>query len=202
MPLKDKAKRAAINRLYREKHRERLAAMQKARRVANPGYGRKPRSEMTQAQRDRYNARSRANYAAHPEKKILRSLEYQSSHREKCNVKNRAYRQRHPDRAKASARKWHIENPDMVRAKKHRRRAMERGTDLGTFTDKEWTAIKEAYHHRCAYCHKRAKLTVEHVVPLSKGGVHCSRNIVPACWPCNLKKGVKDAPTYQPVLFL
>jgi hypothetical protein len=42
----------------------------------------------------------------------------------------------------------------------------------------------------CAYCGKwHEKLTLDHIVPKSKGGPHYSRfNIVPACFSCNSSK--------------
>lgn len=42
----------------------------------------------------------------------------------------------------------------------------------------------------CQYCGKKAsKLTIDHVVPLSKGGKTCFENCVAACSECNAKKG-------------
>ena len=43
----------------------------------------------------------------------------------------------------------------------------------------------------CYYCHRkvgREQLTMEHVVPLSRGGKSKKGNIVPACKECNNKK--------------
>jgi 5-methylcytosine-specific restriction endonuclease McrA len=43
--------------------------------------------------------------------------------------------------------------------------------------------------HRCAYCSRRTdKLTVDHVVPRSRGGRHVWENVVAACGPCNNRK--------------
>ncbi len=45
-------------------------------------------------------------------------------------------------------------------------------------------------HCACAYCGKWSeKLTLDHVVPKSKGGPHFAKfNLVPACLACNAKK--------------
>ncbi|MDY6879535.1 MAG: HNH endonuclease [Desulfatiglans sp.] len=43
----------------------------------------------------------------------------------------------------------------------------------------------------CYYCHSkvgRAQLTMDHIVPLSRGGKSKKGNIVPACKTCNNKK--------------
>ena len=44
----------------------------------------------------------------------------------------------------------------------------------------------------CRYCGTRSGLTVDHVVPLSKGGKWVWENLVTACSKCNGKKGSKS----------
>jgi 5-methylcytosine-specific restriction endonuclease McrA len=41
----------------------------------------------------------------------------------------------------------------------------------------------------CQYCGSRSNLTVDHVVPRSKGGESSWENIVASCGPCNRRKG-------------
>ena len=49
--------------------------------------------------------------------------------------------------------------------------------------------VRDGY--RCMYCGSKdnGKLTVDHVIPQSKGGRSTFENCVAACRPCNLKKG-------------
>lgn len=45
----------------------------------------------------------------------------------------------------------------------------------------------------CYYCKEKFKfheLTLDHIVPLSRGGRTVPGNVVPSCRPCNQKKGV------------
>jgi 5-methylcytosine-specific restriction endonuclease McrA len=43
---------------------------------------------------------------------------------------------------------------------------------------------------RCAYCGERnGRLTLDHVVPRSRGGNSAWDNVVTSCAPCNLRKG-------------
>lgn len=47
-------------------------------------------------------------------------------------------------------------------------------------------------HQICAYCGDRfpeSELTVEHIVPVSRGGQHAWTNVVTACRSCNTRKG-------------
>lgn len=60
---------------------------------------------------------------------------------------------------------------------------------------------------QCAYCGWQMtyeESTLDHVIPLSKGGSNTIENIVLACRPCNEFKGdrIMSAPTLQPKLNL
>lgn len=44
----------------------------------------------------------------------------------------------------------------------------------------------------CRYCGSTTGLTIDHVVPLSKGGKWVWENLVTACTKCNSKKGSKS----------
>ena len=58
----------------------------------------------------------------------------------------------------------------------HRRKITRRAV----FARDNWT---------CQYCGSRGNLTVDHVIPRSKGGGSTWDNIVASCAPCNRRKG-------------
>ncbi len=58
----------------------------------------------------------------------------------------------------------------------HRRKITRRAV----FARDDWT---------CQYCGSRSQLTVDHVIPRSKGGLSTWDNIVASCAPCNRRKG-------------
>ena len=45
--------------------------------------------------------------------------------------------------------------------------------------------------HKCVYCGHTKQLTIDHVIPKSKGGKNTWENLVTCCTKCNLKKGDK-----------
>jgi 5-methylcytosine-specific restriction endonuclease McrA len=50
--------------------------------------------------------------------------------------------------------------------------------------------ILERDHHTCQYCHyKGEQLTLDHVIPRSRGGGDTWENLVTACVRCNVNKG-------------
>ena len=49
--------------------------------------------------------------------------------------------------------------------------------------------IKEQWDHQCAYCGSEDNLTIDHIVPQSKGGLDFTKNVVCCCHSCNQSKG-------------
>ena len=49
--------------------------------------------------------------------------------------------------------------------------------------------IKESWNHKCAYCESEDNLTIDHIVPQSKGGLDTTTNVVCSCHSCNQSKG-------------
>jgi hypothetical protein len=45
--------------------------------------------------------------------------------------------------------------------------------------------------HRCVYCSTNKNLTIDHVLPRSRGGDNTWKNLVTCCGECNLKKDDK-----------
>lgn len=43
--------------------------------------------------------------------------------------------------------------------------------------------------HECVYCGSTNQLTLDHVIPRSRGGENTWTNLVTCCFKCNLKKG-------------
>lgn len=81
---------------------------------------------------------------------------------------------------------WETKVPSVIMLKEMmRRRRQPRFSKTNIY-------IRDLY--TCQYCntiHTRNNLTLDHVIPLSKGGKTEWRNIVAACSPCNARKANK-----------
>jgi len=94
----------------------------------------------------------------------------------------------------ANGRAWRKANPDRIRAIQNNRRARVRNG--GTFTVGEWRELVLAFDGRCRYCGHAGRLQADHRIPVSRGGMNTIDNIVPACGPCNSRKGAKTEAEY------
>ena len=53
-------------------------------------------------------------------------------------------------------------------------------------------SIKEKWKHKCAYCESTEYLTIDHIVPQSKGGSDFLTNVLCCCRRCNNSKSHTD----------
>lgn len=57
----------------------------------------------------------------------------------------------------------------------------------------------------CAYCGRKLSLgtlTIDHFIPLSRGGSNVFSNLLPSCRACNVAKGNKDLEAFRKVVNL
>ncbi len=127
----------------------------------------------------------RESYRRHKESRLVRERERRQLLEVKARkaLTDKAYRPR-----------WRAEHNEVAKAAyrrdRHRRRAMEVEAP-GHFTEEQWQARLAFYGWRCWLCgcdwdalpsfHK----TIDHVIPLSRGGSNWPANLRPACKSCN-----------------
>ena len=78
----------------------------------------------------------------------------------------------------------------------NRRRRNKRNFDLRfaggwNFTKADFEKLKKKVDYHCVCCYRQEpqiRLTIDHIEPLSLGGMHEINNIQPLCQSCNSKK--------------
>lgn len=168
--------------------------------------------EWRRARAEQIRAYDRERYARlTPEQKRARGQKaWAAADREKTRGYSRAYYQRNKEKILAAAKQWRKENPELVRALRqaHRkakphmqanaaavRRARIRGTMVGP-VDLEalWTGscgICGGAMTRDARFPDNASPSIDHIIPLSKGGGHVVGNLQWAHLGCNKIKADK-----------
>jgi len=130
----------------------------------------------------------------HPEMKRKWERSYYQNHSDALIRKSVEYNRLHPKEARARRKKWAESHP--VRAaliasnNAHRRRNASRDTDITTAylkTLKQKTNV-------CPYCGEPiGTWNLDHMQPISKGGLHMMGNVIYCCRDCNAKKHMQTA---------
>jgi 5-methylcytosine-specific restriction endonuclease McrA len=90
------------------------------------------------------------------------------------------------------AKEWRKQNHEAYLH--HERLRRYRKVAGGSHTLEEWESVKRLFNNSCAECgmpESQSKLTEDHKVPLSKGGLNTIDNIQPLCNYCNARKNAK-----------
>jgi 5-methylcytosine-specific restriction endonuclease McrA len=146
-----------------------------------------------------------AYHLAHKAEAQAQGAAWRRKNEAKLKAQRKEYHRRNRDRLRAyyaalwqknkasmtvRNRAWAKANPQKVAVLMQRRRARVAAA-LATLTAAQWEAILELHGNACAYCGKPGKMTMDHVLPVSRGGGTTADNVVPACQSCNSSKGAK-----------
>lgn len=168
----------------------------------------------------RMNAISREYYRNNKERLLGAGKEYHFKNKEKRNEYSKQYRQGNKEKISELNRKWYLENktrhyelqkkyrntergrttsriyreenPEVIRAAHHKRRALAKKAE-GCFTAEDIKRIKAQQNNKCACCKCRLNKNhqIDHIYPLSKGGSNWPSNLQLLCKSCNSKKRAK-----------
>lgn len=129
--------------------------------------------------------------------KSAAALRYNERNRDKEAARARRWYAENQERVVQNVMRWRVENRDKHLANKRTRHALERVSGmLNTDVDYEalWTGM-------CGICgqtmvrdlprNQRLSPTIDHIIPVSKGGAHAAANLQWAHMACNSGKGAR-----------
>ena len=141
-------------------------------------------------------ARSKAWREANPEryKQQLKDWAAKPGNLERKREVDRAWKHAHQEHRKEYSQQPAQREYARLNAKtQNARRKAQKSATVHRITKAEWLDRQLEYEGRCAYCGTPVQEpTMDHVVPLIKGGDHSVGNIVPACGRCNRRKHDRD----------
>lgn len=111
-------------------------------------------------------------------------LRYQEKNREQRSERFREWASQNKDRIKANRKKAVDANPDLYRSYSFQRRGRLKANGSFIIYKKE---LLKLYAMPCFYCESEGG-TIDHVIPLSRGGRHSIGNLVSCCKSCNSSK--------------
>ena len=163
----------------------------------NLGRGKETRKQYYKKNSKKITEKSKLWAKKHPEKSKENKKRHYKKNAEKIKERSKQWYEDHPEKVKKRSKKWAKENPEKRRnisvISRHKRKALIKENG-GNFTIGEWELLKKQYGNICPMCGKKEpeiKLTVDHVIPINKGGINFIENIQPLCGNCNSIKGTK-----------
>lgn len=180
MEKRDRGDRTEISRRYYLKNKEKIIANVNA-------YRKKNREAIRKKARNKY-----ATDEDLKEKSKQYQKEYRKNNKDKINAYHRKYyttvgREKHNE----TKRRWSKTPKGKLKEQRssYKRRSILK--EVGNHTVEEWNNIVKLHSNKCALCKEEKKLTKDHIIPLSKGGVNTIDNLQPLCRGCNARKGNK-----------
>lgn len=187
---------------WRKQHPRKFRAAQRAWRKKNP-------EKMRQMRQRWYSKHGLHWYQKH---RVRRRKQARRTYRKERRYKlyqQRARRRRHywknRERINEKRRRKRLQNPQVYkdfekrRYRKHRIQRIvsqrniqaRRAGARGEIAPDQWRRLLKRHGFRCFYCGTKllpANRTIDHKIPLSRGGANTINNVVPACRPCNQRK--------------
>ena len=126
-----------------------------------------------------------------------RRSEYLKSHPLNAEKNRQAFRTfytNHKAQVQERNRKWKENNPEQNKLNRQHENRLRKYRDrnaVGSFTRKECETKLRECNYKCIYCGQSLSIeniTIDHLIPLSKGGTNYIDNLVPSCLECNCKK--------------
>ena len=180
-------------------------------RLTDPDWGKKRYARIRETSR-RCNRRF---HETHPDYKKQYNEEYRRKNYERIIQQGKKHYQENRERILAAnrprLRKFYSANKFRIRLKcrakyyqnlessrqisqihRQKRRARKQANHHVGYTLSQVKCLQQQFDNRCAYCGVTEKLTLDHFIPVSKGGPDCIGNLLPVCGQCNSSKHDSD----------
>lgn len=156
--------------------------------------------EYAQRNDDHIRRYRKRHYQENKEKVSEYGKRYYEENKDAVNARSRAWAKENRERVKAASSSWYRENIEHVRKYRRIHRQSARAKELGVYVeDVDPEVVADRDGGKCGICGGDVPAdavyphpltgTIDHVVPLSKGGLHSYRNVQLAHFSCNSQKG-------------
>lgn len=160
---KNKEKIKEYNKEYKENHKEKI-------KKKNKEYREKNKEKIKEYNKD-----------------------YGEKNKEKIKEYQKEYYEEHKEKNKEKIKKYRLKHPEYVFNYNNKRRQLEENQGNG-ITKEQWIEMMDFFEWRCAYSGEVLgdNRTIDHIIPISKGGEHEVWNCVPMLLKYNKSKHSKD----------
>ena len=155
------------------------------------------RKKYQEEHKEQITARRKQYYQKNRDKILERDLKYREKHRDRYMENSRRYYREHHEECLANKKQYYLENKEDIIAKNQIRRARMNAAE-GEFSPEQVKECIAFFDNVCAYSgdqfseEKINCLSMDHIIPITKGGANYIWNIVPTTFSHNSSKGTKD----------
>ncbi len=145
--------------------------------------------------KEQHCALTKAWYAANRDYKKAYNKTWRKNNLEHKRAYDRNYRKVNKQKESAYQKDWQKANAEKCRDRARKHKALKQKTQVEPISEKS-VYLRDGW--KCQICHKRVnkKLrypnpmspSLDHIIPLSKGGNHIYANVQLAHWICNISK--------------
>lgn len=162
-----RAKQAAHVRAYRQRHPEKV-------------------NEWARKNPERYKELQRSWRQRNYETVTAKEKAYRDSHKEDVRRRTREWQVKNREHYNELQRNWRKTNRATVKRSEAARRKRVEDAVAYSISEKE---MRRLYDSPCFACGTTDNITIDHLIPLSRGGRHSAGNYAPMCMSCNTSKG-------------
>ena len=116
-----------------------------------------------------------------------KASDWESNNKQRRSIQRLNWQQSNAEKVKQYSKNWAKNNQQKVNLKTQRRRARFLKSDIRIISKKDSMRLNNSL---CFYCNQKAT-SLDHVIPLSRGGRHSIGNLVSCCKTCNSSKNEK-----------
>jgi hypothetical protein len=135
-------------------------------------------------------------YKNNAEKLRERTTIWRQNNPEKSKESSKIWRENNQEQAATNIKIWRENNPQRIKAHRKKRKALQKGATVETI---DLIQVYESLNWVCGICGKKINkklnyphpksASLDHIIPLTKGGNHILNNVQPAHLICNKSKG-------------
>jgi 5-methylcytosine-specific restriction endonuclease McrA len=177
-----------LSKVYRERHKEEVYLQIQQWRKNNPEKV-KEYSKNNRINNPETRKRLNRKYKSSPIGKA-KARQYYEKNKSRITEVNALWKSKNVERMKSYIKEYRREHSAALTLYVNNRRSKIKS--LGTINIEEWELLFNKFENKCLWCGKSdIKLTIDHVIPITKGGLNLISNIQPLCSRCNSKKNNK-----------
>lgn len=121
--------------------------------------------------------------------------EYRKNNKEKIQIQSAKYYIDNKGKIRENHKKYNMTEAGKISAKKslHKRRYL-KNNSKDILNAEEWNIVLQLQGYKCIKCNNyfdKIDPTIDHIIPVTRGGNFNKTNVQALCGSCNSKKGIK-----------